>query len=375
VYVEDSMYFLTAGDGGGEVNLSLFSVRRSICDRTPLQDPPRLGTSMTQRRALALGIGVIIVAVVVILSGWGMGWFSSGATAATPTGTPIQHVVVIFMENQEVPQITEQSPEFNYLATTYGNASQFYPICHGSEPNLLTMTSGYSYPCGNATIPISANRNLPDLLTKAGDSWGAYFESMPTPCDKANSTSYMVQHNPFLLYSDIADNASRCDSHLLNSDVFNSSLAAGTLPNVSWYVPNRFNDCDYASLPFCSTWLQGFLNSILRSSSPTVQGVVAHTAFIITFDEGTTDLGYTVPGVVNPWCQSQTGTPLATCGGHSYLVVLSPYSMGTTYTHDATDANVESTIEWLFGLPSDGGNDGTANFPSMNSLFSFTSNK
>jgi Phosphoesterase family len=328
-----------------------------------------------KRKALALGIGATVIAVIVILSGWGMGWFSTRADASGSNVTPIQHVVVIELENQEMPQLIEQSAEFNYLASTYGNATHFYPECHGSMPNLLTMTSGRLFTCGNGTIPISNYTNLPDLLTGAGDSWGAYFESMPIPCDKSNDGSYMVQHNPFLLYHDIEANATRCDTHILNSASFNASLTAGNLPNVSWYVPNRFDDCDYSTLPYCSTWLQGFLGGIMKSTNQTERSLVAHTAFIITFDEGTTDLGYSVGGIVNPWCQNQTGTPLTTCGGHSFFVVVSPYSLGTAYTGDATDCNVASTIEWLFGLRSDGGYDGTPNFPPMASLFTFSANR
>jgi hypothetical protein len=327
-----------------------------------------------KRKALALGIGATVVAVIVILSGWGMGWFSTQGDASGSNVTPIQHVVIIFMENQEMPQLVEQSAEFNYLASTYGNATHFYPQCHGSEPNLLSMTSGRLFPCGNASIPVSNYASLPDLVQSAGYTWGAYFESMPAPCERTNQGAYMIQHNPFLLYQDIEGNDSRCNSHILNSASFNTSLTSGNLPNVSWYVPNRFDDCDYSTLPYCSTWLQGFLGGIMKSTNQTERGLVAHTAFIITFDEGTTDLGFTVPGIVNPWCQSQSGASLTTCGGHSFFVVVSPYSVGTSYTGDATDWNVASTIEWLFGLPSDGGYDGTANFPPMTSLFTFSAN-
>ncbi len=334
-------------------------------------------------RGAAVGAAVAIVAVVLVLivGGWGLGWYSTGAQSGTrsPTatagGAPIQHVVVILLENQEVPKLYQQPSEFSYLAATYGNATQFYPACHGSMPNYLSLTSGEYYLCGNASVPVTSHTNLPDLLQQAGYSWGAYFQDMATPCDGTSGGGYIVAHNPFLNYKDIVANTSRCDSHVLNSAVFDQSLANGTLANVSWYVPNETNNCDLTSLAFCSTWLQGFLGSMLNSTNATVQKVVAHTAFLVTFDEGTTNLGYSVGGIVNPWCQNVTGTPLTTCGGHSYLAVVSPYSLGTQYTAPATDFSIASTIEWLFGLGSTGGYDGTANFPAMTSLFSFSSNQ
>jgi Phosphoesterase family len=333
---------------------------------------------MAKAKRVALGVVAVIVAIVVIviLSGWELGWYSpaQNGNPTTSTGTPIQHVVVILMENQEVPTIYQQPSEFSYLSSAYGNDTEFYPVCHGSMPDYMSMISGQAFACGNETDPITTHSNLPDIIQSHGDTWGGYFESMPTPCDRTDSGLYLIQHNPFLNFQDIEANVSRCNSHILNSEIFNESVAAGSLPTVSWYVPNDVDDCDISSLVFCSEWLSAFLGPILSSTNPSVQGLVAHTAFVVAFDEGTTDLGYSVGGLINTWCQNQTGSPLSTCGGHSYLTVVSPYSKGTQDTLPTTDYSVASTIEWLFDLGTVGSYDGTANFPSMSSLFSFSAN-
>jgi hypothetical protein len=44
---------------------------------------------------------------------------------------------------------------------------------------------------------------------------------------------------------------------------------------------------------------------------------MAHTAFFIVFDEGLRYLGYPVGGIVNSYCQDQTGKALTACGGHT----------------------------------------------------------
>jgi Phosphoesterase family len=299
-------------------------------------------------------------------------------TATASTGTPIQHVVVILMENQEMPQLVSLPNYFGYLNSNFGSASQFYAVCHGSPPDYLAMTSGRDYNfCGASyLLPQTSAENLPDLLQAAGDSWGAYMEGMPVPCDPNPSApgQYLTQHDPFLSYADIVTNTSRCDSHVVNSAAFNTSLSEGLLPNVSWYVPNGNDDCYASNVSVCSQWLQGFLGSILNNTNPVVRNEVDHTAFLVTFDEGETNLGYTIGGITNSWCQNETGTPLSVCGGHTFLSMVSPWSVGTQYTPLATDYNIATTIEWLFGLGSDGGYDGTPDFPSMSGLFSFGSN-
>jgi Phosphoesterase family len=287
---------------------------------------------------------------------------------------PIQHVVVIVLENEGLGAAFAGSAYLRYLSGTYGNFTQFYAACHGSLPDYTALTSGRYYACGSDSISETTDENVGDLLERNGDSWAGYFEGMTVPCDPADGGGYVTDHNPFLIYQDVVGNQSRCDSHVVNSAAFNESLANGTLPTVSLYIPNEYDDCESSSIAYCSTWLSDFLGGILNSTSPTVQAVVAHTAFIVVFDEGSDDSGYAQAGYVNSWCEGQTGNPLSDCGGHTYLTVVSPYSVGTVYTAMASDYNVLSTIEWLFGLGSDGGWDGTAAFPSLSGIFSFTSN-
>ncbi|MHB8352397.1 MAG: alkaline phosphatase family protein [Thermoplasmata archaeon] len=285
----------------------------------------------------------------------------------------IQHTVVIMLENQDLGTILQYAPYLNYLWNTYGQATNFYPFCHPSLPNYYVIMSGRYDPCGldnNQRLPPSNATNLPDVLQAAGQSWAGYFESMPQPCDPNwLGTIYDPTHNPFLVSTDISRNASRCDAHVINSAGFNASVANGTLPNFSFYVPNTLDDCEYTGLTACNGWLQSFLPPILNSTVPAVKNLVLHTAFFILFDEGGTNLGYSVGGIQNSYCSNLTGLALTTCGGHTYMVVVSPYSHRDSYTANATGVNVETTIEWLLGVGNDGGYDASPSFPPMKSLF------
>lgn len=284
----------------------------------------------------------------------------------------IQHVVLIVMENSNLWPTLRDAPYMGYLWNTYARATEFYGACHESKPEYMAMTSGRPYSC--TSIPVENVTNLGDLLQHKGFSWASYQESMNSSCDTVSSHQYFTHHDPFLWYADVVDNASRCDSHIVNSRSFNSSAANGSLPTFSLYVPNNNDDCEWTILPTCDAWLKGFLSPLLNSSRPKVQAMVAHTAFLVVFDEAETNLGYSTGGIVNSWCRSTTGENLSVCGGHLYLSVVSPFSANRQYSANATDYDLESTIEWLFGLGNDGGYDGTANFPAMTSLFDFPRN-
>ena len=296
------------------------------------------------------------------------------ALKAGPTGSPpIQHVVVIMLENSGRSTVLEYAPYQAYLAETYGQATEFYGVCHGSLPNYMAVTSGRYYACGDQPIEPTPDRNIADVLEAAGLGWDGFFEGMNRSCQTDWGGEYDAQHNPFILYNDIEHNASRCDAHVLNSAAFNESVAAGTLPAFSFYVPNLRDDCERTNLTFCDTWLRGFLSPLLNSTNASVRALVGSTAFFVLYDEGLNYAGFSSGGVVNGYCENSTGEPLSVCGGNIYLSVVSPYSRGATYTANATDYNLASTIEWLLGVGSDGGYDGSSAFPAMTTLFSFSS--
>jgi hypothetical protein len=293
----------------------------------------------------------------------------TGTGPANGTVLGIQHVVLIMLENDDLNVILSYAPYLDYLWNTYGHATQFYPVCHGSYPDYVSVTNGRYYVCGG-TIPVEDTSNLPDVLQSAGLTWGGYMESMPTPCDLTwDGRIYDPSHNPFLVSHDIVNDSSRCDSHVVNSAAFNESVVNGSLPSFSWYSPNTVDDGEYSNLTAANDWLQSFLTPILNSTNPAVELMMEHTAIFVVYDEALNYGGYSVGGIVNGYCENETGTPLTVCGGQTYLTVISPYSHGTVYTPECTDYSIESTIEWLFGVGSDGGYDGTANFPPMSGLF------
>ena len=289
----------------------------------------------------------------------------------------VSHVVEIVLENEAASTVLSSAAPYQaYLANHYAQATHFYAACHYSYPDYAAMTSGRYFACGSASIPIEGVTNLADLFEQANLTWMAYFEGMASPCQVASGGSYLSYHNPFILYKDIRYNSARCDAHVVNSAAFNSSVANGTLPAFSYYVPNEDDDCYETNASYCDTWLDQFLSPILNSTNSAVQKLVASTVFLIVYDEGEESgssfyAGYSAgTSEVNSWCQNTTGQKLSACGGLTYAVAVSPWSSQLHYDPDASDYNLESTVEWLFGLGNDGGWDGTSDFPAMTGLFS-----
>lgn len=303
-------------------------------------------------------------------------------------GVSISHVVLILLENQEAKAVWSGGPYERYLATTYGNATAFYATCHDSSADYFAVTSGQTFGCANAyPNPGFRAAEIGDVFENHNLTWTAYQESMPSPCDLSSSGYYINYHDPFVYYRNLTQNVSRCDAHVISANSFNQSVAAGSLPNFSFYTPNWQDDghgptnspwSPSTGLAHIETWLRGFLPPILNHTgqfnTPAERNLTNHTAFVLLYDEGSTNLGYSVGSVRTTGCYNQTGRYATACGGKVLLTVISPYSLHRQYSPNATTYSVLSTIEWLFGLPGVGGLDGTTNFPPMTSLFSFTSN-
>ena len=274
------------------------------------------------------------------------------APANPSTPTNLTHVVTIVLENAEIGSVYLDAPYLRYLAATYGNDSRYYAACHPSAPNYLALTSGFPWECGSDALHVYDAVNLPDLLEERGLTWAGYFENMTVPCDTTDNGTYVAHHNPFVYYADIVQNRSRCDGHVLPATAWSQAVGSGTLPNYSLYVPNLLDDGSKTSVAYTDAWLRGFLGPLLNSTNPVVADTVRHTVFFVLYDEGSTNLGYN-----------------GTDGGHVYVSAVAPGFRGATAANDSSDSGILSTVEWLLGLRTTGGNDGTPEYPPITSLF------
>lgn len=289
---------------------------------------------------------------------------AAGANAGLPT--PIKHVFLIVMENEETAVIYGKQPYETSVANSYawgGDANSnpqgvgYYAACHPSAPNYLALTSGRDMQCGSDGYNTFKANNLGNLLQTANESWVAYEESASVPCQLNNSSLYVVRHNPFTYYSDLGGNTtgSVCETHDVPiANLTNDYPYAQTPPAFTYIAPNVLDDGHSSSATYGDSWLSTFVPKLMN------QSWFASSVIFIVYDEA-----YQANGAYN-----STGYD-GLHGGPVYMAAISPFTRGVgALDVNSSHYNLLSTIEWLLDLPPTGtGADGTAAFPALTGLF------
>jgi hypothetical protein len=197
-------------------------------------------------------------------------------------GAPL---VVIFMENHEQGDVANSSsaPYQNELARRGRTYTNYFAITHPSLPNYLAFASGSTH--GKTNDDITAGEiDGPDLwtqLTAAGIKWAVYEESMPSPCFTQYSSGsmpgdYALKHNPAMPFRGVASSDEEC--HRVQPL---TQMDPKQLPPVSFITPNECSDAHSCDLSTGDAWLREHVPPLLAGGADV----------IITYDEGTTDLG------------------------------------------------------------------------------------
>ena len=197
---------------------------------------------------------------------------------------PIQHVIVIIMENKGYTQIigSSDAPYQNELAKKYASGSKYYGVYPESLPNYISIIAGYPYLTKDkdpGTMAPLKEQTIVNLLQSKNLTWKGYFEDMPEVCYLKDSgkSGYIVHHNPFV-YFDIR-NDDRC-KNTVGLDNFYKDLSDNTLPNYSFVVPNNIHDSHDSTVADGDEWLSTFVPKIINST------VFNNTALFIVYDEG-----------------------------------------------------------------------------------------
>src|SRR5712691_3096015 len=136
----------------------------------------------------------------------------SHVVGATITGKYFDYSVTILMENNDLQSVLSQGNFQASLANQYTISKGYSGIAHPSEPNYSAMISGQIGPnsddgicCGQDT-----GSNLVDSLESHGLTWKAFAEDL-TDGD-CSGAGIDTDHFPFLYFSNIVNNPSRCNN-------------------------------------------------------------------------------------------------------------------------------------------------------------------
>jgi len=278
------------------------------------------------RATLLLTIAIVLGLVAVILPISQASLLSPKTTVpvavpqAPPTGTYFDHMVFIIMENEGINDICggnpppcsgSNTPYMSTLANDFGIGDQYVRVGAGtSEPQYVAILSASQQNCSSSCATGSLTYvNLVDRFDSAGLTWKGYMENqgINSGCQNSDNGFYTVIHNPFVLFSDIDHNSTRCGNIVLANPPTNSTctgtdcalindLNSGAAPNFMWVTPNNCdnmhaqsgcpNGCTSAFSNTCLQKGDAYLKSLVPNILNSQTFKTTRSILFITFDEG-----------------------------------------------------------------------------------------
>ncbi len=263
--------------------------------------------------------------------------------------------MVVMMENESQNELigSPDAPNTNALADQYGEATNSYAIAHPSLPNYLELLSGSDSGVTDDGTPSSegipaSTTTLANQLEKAGISWKAYMESMPSAGYTGGDTTccggqYYQHHNPFVYYPSVTS-LPDFTSRMVPSTSIMGDLDSPAPPDFVWVTPNGADDMHDGPTnangdvnpSVGDAWLGSFVSQV-QSTGWYAQG----GRIVVEWDEGadsdTSGVGHAGGGG----------------GGHIVTIVVSA-ALKAKPQQDATPVNtagVLRSIEGAYGLP------------------------
>jgi arylsulfatase A-like enzyme len=205
---------------------------------------------------------------------------SNGATSSATgaSGIPVfDHVVVVIFENRATSQILGEAPYISSLAAGGANFTNFFAETHPSQPNYFALFSGGTQgTTSDACPPHGApygTANLASELIDAGRSWGSFNESLSAEGSTAcgNAKGYARKHNPWFSFTNVPADTGHTFAQWPTD--------FGTLPTVSFVIPNLCHDMHNCAVGTGDTWLKRELGSYARWAA------THNSLLVVTFDE------------------------------------------------------------------------------------------
>jgi hypothetical protein len=363
--------------------------------------PVRAWTAASAAIVLAAGA----LAAAGVQSSYGATTAPSAATALSRTagaadglGTSrLDHVFIIMLENHAADHVIGDpaAPYLTSLASTYGQATDYFGVTHTSEPNYIAATSGDTWWVNNDNGWYAGNQydhtNIVDELSAAHIPWDAYMQAMPTAgylpdsWPSSSNALYVSKHNPFILYNDVRLNAASA-AHIKPYTDMAADLNSYNAPRYVWISPDECDNmhggiytavagfpetpCPYNNTPGDSydESLKAKADAFVKSAVHTIMTSRAWTGNSVIFIAGdetdfdganATDNYYASvagccdspvlpagdPGISKTWPGGVYG------GGSTFMIVVS--RQGPRHAVDSTPSNHYSmllTIEEGFGL-------------------------
>ncbi|HWA03153.1 MAG TPA: acid phosphatase [Rhizomicrobium sp.] len=198
-------------------------------------------------------------------------------------------------------------------------------------------------------LPPQTAPTIGDRLSDAGISWAWYSEGFDHALAGIDTRQFQYHHQPYIYFARFAEGTRERAEHLKDGRDFESAIAHGTLPAVSFYKPVG----DLNQHPNYATILDGD-----RKSAQLIESIRANkilwrsTVIVVTYDENGGAWDHVAPPKIDRW---GPGTRVP-------AIVISPFAKRHFVDHTRYDTtSILKLIEVRFGLKPLGSRDGSAN--------------
>ncbi|HWW08566.1 alkaline phosphatase family protein [Collimonas sp.] len=276
--------------------------------------------------------------------------------APASTVPAFDHVFFVMMENTDYSQVigdTANAPFINSLAQSGTLMTNYSGVYHPSDENYLAVSGGDTFVTGAIYFPnikVSAS-HIGDRLEAVGKTWKAYEQGMGTPCNTKNNfdSYYQPDDAPFINYTNISGNPTRCAAHLFDTTQLTTDLqSASTTPNFSWIAADDNADGEASgngsanSLQVQDGWLKQTLQPIFASPA----WINERSLLILTWDESSGSVANHIGGIVYG-SQGLVGSGALSTASYNHYSVgrtienalgIGPLTANDTYAQPINDA-------------------------------------
>src|SRR2546430_15585245 len=217
-------------------------------------------------------LGAVVASVLLCIVAFATGIVPIGTPEKSPSAGPVSaeasnnfdQIVVVLMENHDLTDIYGPATYMTQVANTFAFSTGWTSITNPSQPNYIALIGGSTFGVsGDGNHPNLNHPTIVDIMENTGKTWKAFAEDASgTGCGLNPPRG--EDHFPFLSFTTITGNSSRCANFLPGSGAaVLSAFNAGT--NFIWLTPNDCNNMHSCSVAQGDAWIASWVPALLAA--------------------------------------------------------------------------------------------------------------